>query len=217
MEYRLRDLNLWEDNPHDGDVGMLMLDIKRFGYNRTIAVWKNNIVMAGNTTFKALLSLYKLDSKTPPKNVKQEGDEWIIEATDISFLSQDEAIAYGIADNRAHERGSDDPAKLAELLQLIAENDDKSLLEATGFDGDDIDDLLYQLNPTFDPYDEWDGMPEFEQDTIKPYHSIKVHFEKEEDLKAFAKLVEQTISNKTTYIYYPKQVKADLASLHYES
>lgn len=65
------------------------------------------------------------------------------------------------------------------------------------------------------PYNEWVGMPEFEQDDIMAFKTIKVHFNTIEDLEAFAKLLGQTITEKSTYIFYPKQKREDLKALGY--
>lgn len=62
------------------------------------------------------------------------------------------------------------------------------------------------LVPTDNPYDEWVGMPEFEQETVKCYHSIIVHFNAAEDLADFAHCIEQSVTNKTKYIYHPAQI-----------
>ena len=53
-------------------------------------------------------------------------------------------------------------------------------------------------------------MPEFEQEAIEVFHTIKVHFKTLVDLQAFAAVVEQTITENTTFIYYPKQQHENL-------
>lgn len=53
------------------------------------------------------------------------------------------------------------------------------------------------------PRDEWVGMPEFEQEALNKYKTIQVVFETEGAMKAFARLVGQTITDKTGMIYYP--------------
>lgn len=51
---------------------------------------------------------------------------------------------------------------------------------------------------------EWVGMPEFEQEKKeKEYTKINVRFATKEDLEAFAKLIEQNLTNKTKSIWYP--------------
>lgn len=58
---------------------------------------------------------------------------------------------------------------------------------------------------------EWQGMPEFIQEDLQPYQTIKIHFETEEDVKEFAKLLNQKITIKTKYLWFPKQ---DIHSYH---
>lgn len=49
----------------------------------------------------------------------------------------------------------------------------------------------------------WGGMPKFEQRDLSPLQSIYVHFRNEEDRRAFAALVGQTITSQTRSIWYP--------------
>ena len=51
---------------------------------------------------------------------------------------------------------------------------------------------------------EWQGMPEFVQENLKPLKTIYVHFEDKKDIEAFSKLVGQQITEHTQYIWYPK-------------
>ena len=62
----------------------------------------------------------------------------------MSHLSFDEAEAFAIADNRTTELATYDEEKLAGLLREIAERDPDDLI-ATGFDEDDLDNLLRRL------------------------------------------------------------------------
>lgn len=50
----------------------------------------------------------------------------------------------------------------------------------------------------------WQDMPEFTQDDLTPLYSITVHFENEEDLKAFARHIDQTVLPTTRSIWYPE-------------
>jgi hypothetical protein len=52
------------------------------------------------------------------------------------------------------------------------------------------------------PYD-WDDMPAYKQEEFEAYHTLNVRFRNEEDVIAFAKLLEQSVSNKTKAIWYP--------------
>lgn len=56
-----------------------------------------------------------------------------------------------------------------------------------------------------DPWeDEWQDMPEFVQQNAQPCQSVLVHFGTVEERNDFAKLLNQTITDKTKYIWYPK-------------
>lgn len=50
----------------------------------------------------------------------------------------------------------------------------------------------------------WRGMPEFVQEDLTPWKTIYVHFERREDLEAFASVVGQRINLSTRSIWYPE-------------
>jgi hypothetical protein len=52
--------------------------------------------------------------------------------------------------------------------------------------------------------DAWQGMPEFISEDLAPWRSINVHFAKQEDVDAFAVLVDQGITELTKWIWYPE-------------
>jgi hypothetical protein len=54
---------------------------------------------------------------------------------------------------------------------------------------------------------QWTGMPEFEQDDHRPFKSIVVHLDNQEDVDRFAVLVGQKITPRTRYIWYPFKEK----------
>ena len=61
----------------------------------------------------------------------------------------------------------------------------------------------------------WQDMPEFVQEDQTSPKSIIVHFQNKEDMKAFAELVEQKITFKTKFIWYPKVDPAQLINKRY--
>jgi len=85
----------------------------------------------------------------------------------------------------------------------------------------DVDDLLnwgfkgweLGIDSEVDYEKEWEGMPEFEQENAGPIKTIKVHFATQDDIKAFAEYVEQPITDKTIYIWYPKKDRMNLLAL----
>jgi hypothetical protein len=66
------------------------------------------------------------------------------------------------------------------------------------------------------PEDEWSGMPEFVQGDKLAKRTILVHFYNEDDVQEFASLIEQNITDKTKYVYYPRVEKNDLISIRYQ-
>ncbi len=52
--------------------------------------------------------------------------------------------------------------------------------------------------------DEWQDMPEYICENKNSFKDIIVHFKTEQDLKDFAKLINQRITSKTKYIWFPK-------------
>ena len=152
----LDDIQLWDRNPNQGDVGAIMTMIKQFGYRRPIGLWQDNITKSGNHRTIALRNL-RQSGWTPDEQsiclYIDDNDNWFVEYVDDSDLDAQASDAFGVADNRATRLGYDDPLALAELLQELA-NDDKTLFESTGYDGDDLDELLASItpdNPTDDP------------------------------------------------------------------
>lgn len=63
------------------------------------------------------------------------------------------------------------------------------------------------IPPDFDPRDEWVGMPEFEQEERKAFREIRVEFNTQDYVDTFARLIGQTITDKTTMIYFPARPK----------
>jgi hypothetical protein len=66
------------------------------------------------------------------------------------------------------------------------------------------------------PEDEWNGMPEFEQEDKLAKRTLLVHFYNDDDVQEFAELIEQKITDKTKYVYYPRIEKNDLKSIGYK-
>lgn len=52
--------------------------------------------------------------------------------------------------------------------------------------------------------DEWQGMPEFDQEDQTSWKSIIVHFENEADMKKFGELIGQKLTYRTRSIWYPE-------------
>lgn len=56
-----------------------------------------------------------------------------------------------------------------------------------------------------DAWDEWQGMPEFEQDDTRAKYKIVVNIESVEDLNQFAETIKQPLTEKTRFVYFPEK------------
>jgi hypothetical protein len=63
------------------------------------------------------------------------------------------------------------------------------------------------FEPEDDVFDEWKDMPEFVQDSQKPFSQIIVRFRCQEDLDEFARLIDQKLTVKTKSIWHPQLVR----------
>jgi len=155
----LSELKVWEGNYNQGDIGAIATSLAKFGYNRSIAVWQDNEIRAGNHTYLALCWLKKQGNK-PPQNVTEQNGDWLIEVGDCSHLSDKEAIAYAIADNRTAELASQDEQMLAGYLTELAEFDTE-LFTATGYDNIDVTEMMSEFIP------EEESAPTFSEKNFK--------------------------------------------------
>ena len=124
-------LSLHPENPRQGDVGAIVTSIEKNGWFGTlVAQRKTRQVLAGNHRLQAAIAL-EMDS------------------VPVYWVDVDESEAKRIllADNRTSDLATWDDTILVTLLEALATNDE---LLGSGYDGDDLDALLYeaQLNET---------------------------------------------------------------------
>lgn len=142
----LDELALWEDNYNQGDIGAISLSIRRFGLNNVPRVWNGLNVRAGNHTVQALRLIRKEgvqpgDKSWPPQHVYVDAEgRWFLDVMSLGDLSEKEADAFAIADNRTASLASQDENELLKHLLSINEQGE-DLLQATGYDADDIENL----------------------------------------------------------------------------
>ena len=51
----------------------------------------------------------------------------------------------------------------------------------------------------------WKGLPEYFCDDLTPIRQILISFKSEEDIQKFSELMQQTITDRTKSIWYPKE------------
>jgi len=172
--------------------------IQAFGFQNPIIIDNNNVIVCGHTRWKAAL---KLELKEIPC-IRTNG------------LSEAKIKAYRIADNKYGERAEWD---FALLKDEFAELDTGEIdLELTGFNLDEIEQMMTIYGDEYSPSDEWKGMPEFNQEDKTAYQSIHVHFLNQKDVDSFAKLIKQNITEKTRSIWYPEIIIEKYADKEYK-
>tara|TARA_R100000742_G_C4273794_1_gene93492 strand:+ start:251 stop:880 length:630 start_codon:yes stop_codon:yes gene_type:complete len=183
----------YEKNPRkisEDAVKLVANSIKKFGWQQPIVVDKKFVIIVGHTRFEASKLL----------NLKEVPIQ-------IAELDDDKAKAYRIADNKLNSKTYWDYSYLTEELKELMNT--KTDLESLGFDKSELDSLLdyHEMESKFNPEEHWQDMPAYEHDDIAPFKSLIVHFPKEENLSEFLSKIGQEITDKTKYIYYPKQIK----------
>jgi hypothetical protein len=115
----------WPGNYREGDIGAITESLTRFGQQKPIVVQASSMkIVAGNHVWMGAKAL---------------GATKI--AANVEEMSDEDAEAFLLADNRTSERGSTNEEKLAALLERVAGRG----LQGTGYDGDDVDDLLRRV------------------------------------------------------------------------
>ncbi len=124
-----KSLEVHPDNPRQGDIGAIVTSIENNGWFGTLVAQRSTRqVLAGNHRLQAAIALEMQD-------------------VPVYWVDVDDAEAKRIllADNRVSDLATWDDTILVSLLESLA-NDDALL--GSGYDGDDLDALLYdaQLN-----------------------------------------------------------------------
>lgn len=117
-------------NARQGDVGAISESLRIFGQQKPVVAQKAangepSIVVAGNHMLMAALAL-----------------GWSHVAAVRSEMDDVTALRYLVADNRTQELGTYDDEALSNVLAELAMH---GHLEATGYDGDDVDAMLKRL------------------------------------------------------------------------
>ena len=137
MMRALSSLKLWPQNYHKGHVGEIIASIERFGFNGALRVYGDTVI-AGNHQLKALIALRDRGAEAPV-NIIVDGAEWMVPVITVNHLSEAEATAFAIADNRLPTLGEDDLSQLSALLQEVQ---NEVGLEGTGYSDNDLAALL---------------------------------------------------------------------------
>jgi hypothetical protein len=172
-------------NPRN--VGMLADALRTVGAARSIVIDEAGVVLAGNGVVDAAAEA----GITNVQIVDTDGET--IVAVRRSGLSDEQKRQLALYDNRTAELAS---WNVAQLAQDKADGLD---LQPFWNDGE----LAILIGAAAEP--DWHGMPGFAQQDQLGIRSIVVHFKTPEDVDAFATLVGQSISEKTKYLWFPRE------------
>lgn len=141
------------DNPKDHDLGALDAAFDTFGFKNFPAIdERSGYLPYGHGRTDALAWRKQQGRKPPPKPVYAQDGEWFVPVIrGLEFEDEHQLEAYLVADNQLTMLGGWDEPQLAGLLQELA-SIDASLVNATGFDNEALEEMLQQLNaPTVEP------------------------------------------------------------------
>jgi ParB-like chromosome segregation protein Spo0J len=171
--------------------------IKEFGFLNPVIIDGDSGIIAGHCRVMAANQL-GLES---------------VPCLEASHLNESQKQAYIIADNKLALNADWDYENLRiELNKLIDIDFDTDVL---GFSEIEVMNIL-NMDIDTDAFDEWDGMPEFDQPDAKSFRHCIVHFESEDDAKEFFSLIGQPDTGKTKSIWHPQKEQRDIESKRYE-
>jgi len=159
-------------NPRRGDVSVIAESLRVNDQYRPIVVASDDVIVAGNHTWRAAQVL--------------GWDTIAIVRIGVDSESQ-EARRILLADNRTSDLGTYDDAELLDLLQQL---DAEVGLDGIGYAEDDVAALARLVAMgTYGKVDhagEWVDMPEFSSDNLPTAHMrVSVHIHTEEDVASF--------------------------------
>lgn len=186
----LEELQPHPRNPRHGDVKVIAESLRVNGQYRPIVVSSDDVILAGNHTYRAALSL-----------------GWsTIAVVRVPFHSDSaEAARIMVADNRASDLGTYDDAALLELLQELTE-ETADALSGTGYSDEDLEQLArlvsYESLGQVDAIAEWVDMPEFSSENLPPgEYRCTVRFHTMADADQFFALIGR---EKRTVVFWPE-------------
>ena len=134
----IKTLHLLDNNPRQGNIEALVNSLSTFGQLKPVVyrlqkvdghAKRKRVIIAGNHTVMAATELGWAE----------------IAAVDATRLTDAEAKAFAVADNRIHELGYFDDGALKQFLEAISLEGDE-LLKATAFNEDEVNRILHS-NP----------------------------------------------------------------------
>lgn len=194
---KLKDLKPYDKNPRIIDeygLNQLGESFDEIGVAQPININTDNTILSGHARWKKLMS------------EDESGDVLVLVPDRTLTPKQEEAVIVRMNKNIAGKWDWDILANQYEIEDL----------QKWGFTGADLSyfDNLEQIGNE-DKIDEWTGMPEFTQEDASAHRTIKVHFATDHHVAEFAKLIGQSIGEKTKFIWHPEAKRAETAKYGY--
>ena len=182
----------------EAQVAQIAASIREFGFTNPVLMDKDGGIIAGHGRVMAARKLGLAE----------------VPCIRLAHLTDVQRRAYIIADNKlALNAGWDEEMLKLEISDLGDLGLDMSLI---GFSPGELSTLfLEKQEGETDAEKEWEGMPEFDQPDKNSFRHIIVHFESNSDAEEFARLIGQTITDKTKSLWHPEQVRMDTESKRY--
>ena len=124
-------------NARKGDLNLIADSLTRFGQVKPIVTMKDGTIVAGNHTYRAATEVLKWET---------------VAAVEVE-LTDEEALQYLLADNRAADVSGYDTEALHSVLEEMMLD---GLLDGTGYSPDDVDDLMAEagqvLEAAYEPF-----------------------------------------------------------------
>ena len=210
-KFRIEEIKISELKKHqrnyrvhtDEQINHLVKSLEQNGIYKNILVAKDNFILGGHGIIEAL---DKLGIKEVP----------IIKLDILSTDSQ--AIKILVGDNEVSKLAEINDIELTKILKELRDINVEELF-GTGFDELMIANLVMVTRPVseikdFNEAAEWVGLPDFiKADTDI---SLIIHFRNINDKKNFFKFINQTFTEKTRYIWWPKRENEDTKNLKFE-
>jgi hypothetical protein len=180
-------------------IKQIIESIQEFGFTNPILLDGENGVIAGHGRLQAAKEL----------EIEQ------VPTIELSHLTPEQKSAYVIADNKlALNAGWDRDLLVFEMQKLQDAGYDLGL---TGFNDAEISQLFIDDDHPVDHNEEWKGMPEYNNTDQTPYRTILVHFESEVFVKEFERVMKQSLTEKTKFIWFPEKQRLDMSSISYKN
>lgn len=143
------EVNLWEANPRKNQKSVrdLALLFAQYGQRTPLSVWVDDcVIYKGNTSYKSLVLLRDMSPaqfKKFTKGIKHPYKPEKVLIAWMNFEDEEQAIAYGISDNKSSEWSDWDDHLLAKLTQETFKGVDKKYaMRITGLKEREFNELM---------------------------------------------------------------------------